>query len=92
MDDEKWTLKNQIFDNLDEVAKLCKSPNDAYNLGGSQFSKYFLIKRVAKGKASDPHDFKAEAENCCSGRYILVACRGRESFTSTYTLNWELIL
>ena len=37
MDDEKWTLKNQIFDNLDEVAKLCKSPNDAYNPGGSQF-------------------------------------------------------
>ena len=42
MDDEKWTLKNQIFDNLDEVAKLCKSPNDAYNPGGSQFKGGFF--------------------------------------------------
>ena len=55
----RWKIdKKQIFDNLDEVAKLCKSPNDAYNLGGSQFSKYFLIKRVAKGKAFDPVTLK----------------------------------
>ena len=48
-DTEKWTLKNHIFANLDEAAKLCKASNDSYNLG----------RWVAEGVAYDPYDFNA---------------------------------
>jgi hypothetical protein len=29
----QWTLKNNIFDNFDEAAKLTKASNDAYIRG-----------------------------------------------------------
>ena len=48
-DAEKWTLKNHIFANFGEAAKLCKASNDAYNRRGW----------VAEGVAYDPHDFNA---------------------------------
>ena len=49
---EKWTFKSN-FANFDEAEKQCKASDDAFNRRGL----LILAERVAKGDASDPHDF-----------------------------------
>ena len=49
-----------IFAYFDEAAKLCKASNDADNFGGLLILQDLLNERVAKGDASNPHDFNLE--------------------------------
>ena len=53
---KKRTLLLNLGQILDKVAKLGKSTQDSYNLGGWLILLYLLKNGVAEGVASDPHD------------------------------------
>ena len=51
------TLKNNIFDNFDEAAKLSKAPDEAYNHGEWLTLEDLLNEGIAQGFNFEPHDF-----------------------------------
>ena len=53
-------FKNHFFANIDEVAKLCKVSDDAYNHEGWLILKDIWNERVAKGVNCNPHDFTTD--------------------------------